>query len=105
MLRKISLAFGLSVLINPCVTLGQYTSGVEHVDNRGAAFLASPFFAAFDPAPQTPRPPIYRYPIPPPPGKCRWERQLLAPNGTPLLDQSGQPVREYITGPCGRPPY
>lgn len=105
MLRTLSLALGLTVLIGPCVALAQYTSGVEHVGERGTSFLASPFFAAFDPAPQTPRPPIYRYPVTPPPGRCRWERQLFAPNGAPLLDQSGRPVREYIIAPCQRPPY
>lgn len=35
-----------------------YTSGVEHVGEDTASFLASPFAAAFDPASQVPRPPM-----------------------------------------------
>jgi len=98
-------ALCLGILISPTLVHAHYTSGVEHLDERGAAFLASPFFAAFDPTRRTPPPMIYRYPVTPPQGKCRWERQLFAPNGMPLLDASGQPVREYIVAPCERPSY
>jgi len=105
MLRPFFVTLGLSILISPALVQAHYTSGVEHVDKRGAAFLASPFFAAFDPSQRTPSPLIYRYPITPPQGKCRWERQLIGPDGMPLRDTAGQPVREYIIAPCERPPY
>ena len=105
MTRIFFAALGLSMLISPSPVCAHYTSGVEHVDSRGAAFLASPFFAAFDPTRRTAPPLIYRYPVSPPQGKCRWERQLIGPNGMPLRDATGQPVREYIIAPCERPPY
>ena len=118
------------------ITVLAYTSGVEHVGedtasflaspfaaafdpapqavrppmhpyggDNAASFLASPFVAAFDPAPQVPRPPVYQYPVQPPPGMCRWERQVLDRSGRPVLDPAGRPLREYTIGPCWRPPY
>lgn len=85
---------------------GHYTSGVEHMGERTAAFLSSPFVAAFDPAPAVDNhwPPISLYPPPVPPGMCRWERQMLDSYGRPLLDQYGQPLREYTIAPCNAPP-
>jgi hypothetical protein len=91
----------------PAATVwGHYTSGVEHLGERTADFLASPFVAAFDPAPavETLWPPITLYPPPVPPGMCRWERQVLDSYGRPLLDQNGHPLREYTIGPCDVPP-
>lgn len=70
-----------------------------------ASFLSSSFVAAFDPAPQVPRPPVYQYPVQPPPGMCRWERQVLDRSGRPVIDPAGRPLREYTIGPCWRPPY
>jgi hypothetical protein len=62
------------------------------------------------PPPQTvvygaPQPAVYAYPPNVPPGMCRWERYVLDGYGRTLLDQRGQPVREYTTGPCQYPPY
>lgn len=105
MLKKTILVLTLAALPISLTAEAHYTSGVEHVDERAASFLSSPFMAAFDPAPQRPRPPIYSYPIEPPPGMCRWERQILDRYGRPVLDQYGQPMREYTIGPCWRPPY
>lgn len=62
-----------------------------------ADFLASPFAAAFDPMPATPRQPL-------PPGMCRWERYLLGPDGRVLLDAFGRPLKEVTVGPCLAPP-
>ena len=135
MILALHLAAVLAVPLAPTASLA-YTSGVEHIGEDGASFLASPFAAAFDPAPQVPRPPmhpqggdnaaaflaspfaaafdptprmarppVYGYPVQPPPGQCRWERQILDRYGRPVLDQHGQPLREYTVGPCWRPPY
>lgn len=134
MLKKIALA--ATVVLTAPIAVLAYTSGVEHVGEDTASFLASPFaaafdpaplaprppmrphaggntasflsspfVAAFDPAPRVPRPPVYQYPVEPPPGMCRWERQILDHYGRPLLDPSGRPLREYTIGPCWRPPY
>lgn len=105
MLHTFSLALGLVVLITPCSVLAQYTSGVEHVGERSVSFLASPFFAAFDPTTQRGQSVTTRSPTTPSPGMCRWERLILTPNGSPVLDQSGQPLREYMIAPCDRPPH
>lgn len=83
---------------------GQYTSGVEHVGERTASFLASPFMAAFDPAPVLYRPPLAPYPTDLPPGMCRWERFILDSSGRPLFDPNGNPRKEYTIGPCTHPP-
>jgi hypothetical protein len=77
---------------------GHYTSGVEHVGERTASFFASPFVAAFDPAPLAPYPPDL------PPGMCRWQRFILDSNGRPLFDPSGNPLKESTVGPCTKPP-
>ncbi len=69
-------------------------------DQTAASFLRSPFVAAFDPAPGIYQPPLYNYKTDVPPGMCRWERFVLDGYGRPLLDPSGQPVKEYALGPC-----
>jgi len=51
-----------------------------------------------------PPPAVYAYPPSVPPGMCRWERYVLDGYGRTLLDQRGQPVREYTVGPCQYPP-
>ena len=106
MLKKTLCALTLAALaILPLTAWARDTSGGAYADNRLSSFLASPFIAAFDPAPQRPRPPIYSSPIEPPPGMCRWERQILDRHGRPVFDRHGQPLREYTIGPCWRPPY
>jgi len=60
---------------------------------------------ALQPPPQqvvyaAPPPAVYAYPPSVPPGMCRWERYVLDGYGRTLLDQRGQPVREYTVGPC-----
>lgn len=49
-------------------------------------------------------PAVYTYAPSVPPGMCRWERYVLDGYGRTLLDQRGQPVREYSVGPCQYPP-
>jgi len=97
--------FGLAATvawISPA--LGHYSSGVEFVGERTASFLASPFVAAFDPAPLAPR--LQVDPSGPlPPGMCRWERFVLDSSGRPILDQYGRPLKEYAIGSCLAPPY
>ena len=51
------------------------------------------------------RPPVYTYAPVVPPGMCRWERSVLDRSGRTLVDQYGQPVREYTVGSCHYPPY
>jgi len=51
-----------------------------------------------------PRGRIYSYPPQVPPGMCRWERYILDNNGRLVLDQYGQPVKEYTLGSCEYPP-
>jgi len=82
----------------------QYSSGVEHVGERTASFLASPFVAAFDPAPLTPRFSTSASVPAVPPGMCRWERTVLDNSGRPVLDHFGRPVKEYAIGSCLTPP-
>ena len=48
---------------------------------------------------------VYNYPPAVPPGMCRWERFVLDGYGQPLLDQYGEPIREYTIGSCQAPPY
>ena len=64
---------------------------------------------ALQPPPQqvvygAPPPAVYGYAPSVPPGMCRWERYVLDGYGRTLLDQRGQPVREYTVGPCQYPP-
>lgn len=47
---------------------------------------------------------IYTYPPSVPPGMCRWERYVLDNYGRMILDQYGQPVKEYTLGSCQYPP-
>lgn len=47
---------------------------------------------------------IYTYPPYVPPGMCRWERYVLDGNGRFVLDQYGQPIKEYTLGSCQFPP-
>jgi len=107
--KKTTIAFtlGIMVLLLWCSTaLPHYSSGVEGVGERTASFLASPFIAAFDPAPLTYRPPVYLDASPVPPGKCRWERSVLDSSGRPVHDQYAKPLKEYMIGPCHQqPPY
>lgn len=50
--------------------------------------------------------PVQTYSYPPyvPPGLCRWERYIIDPNGRFVLDQYGQPIKEYTIGSCQYPP-
>lgn len=105
MLKQLKQALAMVALTLPLALPASADRGTERVGDQTASFLASPFMAAFDPAPQRPRPPIYSYPIEPPPGMCRWERQILDRSGRPVLDRDGQPMREYTIGPCWRPPF
>ena len=64
----------------------------------------------YAPPPQTvvyAQPPaaVYNYPPTIPPGTCRWERYVLDGYGRTVLDQNGQPVKEYTLGSCQSPPY
>lgn len=81
-----------------------YSSGVEHMDERTSSFLASPFVAAFDPAPAVPRFATSAIAPAVPPGMCRWERTVLDNSGRPVLDRYGRPVKEYAIGSCLTPP-
>ena len=51
-----------------------------------------------------PQTPIYAYPPEVPPGMCRWERYILDDYGRVILDQYGQPVKQYTLGSCQYPP-
>ena len=102
----LGLAFSVMVMSSsPSTALSQYTSGIEPVGWRTASFLASPFVAAFDPAPLAYPPPVYVSLPLPPPGLCRWELSVLDNNGRPVLDRSGKPLKEYAIGSCRQPPY
>lgn len=48
--------------------------------------------------------PIYSYPPYVPPGMCRWERYILDNQGRFVLDQYGQPIKQYTLGSCQYPP-
>lgn len=94
----------MTALVLPSTAWCHYGSGVEYVGERPASFLASPFVAAFDPAPLVPR--LQAGPFMPamPPGMCRWERTVLDSNGRPVLDRYGRPLKEYAIGSCLYPP-
>jgi hypothetical protein len=47
---------------------------------------------------------IYNYPPYVPPGMCRWERYVRDGYGRFVLDQYGQPIKEYTIGSCQFPP-
>lgn len=47
---------------------------------------------------------VYSYPPNVPPGMCRWERYILDGYGRFVLDQYGQPIKEYTLGSCQYPP-
>ncbi|MHB8789147.1 MAG: hypothetical protein ACYDBT_04640 [Desulfobulbaceae bacterium] len=53
---------------------------------------------------QPQQPQVYTFPPYVPPGMCRWERYILDGNGRYILDQYGQPVKEYTLGSCQFPP-
>lgn len=88
--------------------------GYHHNDallwGLGGLVLGTTLVAAtYQPPPRVvygaPLPPVYAYaPTNLPPGMCRWERYVLDGYGRTLLDQRGQPVREYTVGSCQYPP-
>lgn len=101
----VACTFSLMIaLMLPSTASCHYSSGVEQVGERTSSFLASPFVAAFDPAPLVPR--LQAGPFMPevPPGMCRWERTVLDSNGRPVLDRYGRPLTEYTIGSCLYPP-
>ncbi|MHB8809629.1 MAG: hypothetical protein ACYC9M_06410 [Desulfobulbaceae bacterium] len=51
-----------------------------------------------------PQPQVYTYPPYVPPGMCRWERYMRDRQGRFVLDQYGQPIKEYTLGSCQYPP-
>ena len=101
-----AIMFSMVVMsLPPSTALSYSASGVELVGERTAAFLASPFAAAFDPAPLAYPPPLHAYARQPSSGMCRWERFVLDNNGKPVLDQDGKPLKEYVIGSCQYPAY
>lgn len=76
----------------------------------GGALVAAatqPVVYAAPPPPAVYAPPpaaVYSYPPEVPPGMCRWERYVLDSYGRTMLDQNGQPIREYTLGSCQSPP-
>ena len=78
----------------------------------GGILLGTAILAAILPPPPPPRPvvymqpptPVYTYPPEVPPGMCRWERYVLDSYGRAVVDQYGQPVKEYMIGSCQYPP-
>lgn len=104
---KTLVGMGAMLLVAVTVPSGALAgSGGQSVGSNLGEFLASPFVAAFDPAPVEPR---LRFdsatsaPVPPP-GLCRWERTVLDGFGRPILDRYGRPVKEYAIGSCVAPP-
>lgn len=51
-----------------------------------------------------PQPQIFNYPPYVPPGMCRWERYIRDSQGRFILDQYGQPIKQYTLGSCQAPP-
>ena len=47
---------------------------------------------------------VYDYPPQVPSGMCRWERYVRDGYGRFVLDQFGQPIKEYTIGSCQFPP-
>lgn len=78
----------------------------------GGILLGTLFLATMvqQPAPepqvyyQQPQTQIYTYPPYVPPGMCRWERYIRDSQGRFILDQYGQPVKQYTLGSCQYPP-
>jgi hypothetical protein len=94
----------MALCFSATLCLAHSSSGIEPVGKRTASFLASPFVAAFDPAPLAYPPPVVMFPPQPPPGMCRWERNVLDDDGRIILDQFGIPLKEYAIGSCRYPP-
>ena len=105
--RTTFVGMGAVLLLAVAASSGAQTGGVEYpVRSNLGEFLASPFVAAFDPAPIEPRlrfDPVDSVPVVPP-GLCRWERTVLDGFGRPILDRFGRPVKEYAIGSCVAPP-
>jgi hypothetical protein len=70
----------------------------------GTLFLATMLQPPSPPVYYQPPTQIYTYPPYVPPGMCRWERYILDSNGRFVLDQYGQPIKEYTIGSCQFPP-
>lgn len=94
---------------------GHYEHGYHDDDAWlwfGGILLGTLFLATMlqQPAPepqgyyQQQQPQVYSYPPYVPPGLCRWERYIKDINGMFILDQYGQPVKEYTIGSCQYPP-
>jgi len=58
-----------------------------------------------EPPPPAYQPPAYGYDPQAPAENCRWERYALDGYGRVMMDGYGRPVKEYMVGPCGQPPY
>lgn len=107
MSKRATIVFLFSVIafsLSPSTAVSSYTRGADQMGERLASFLASPFVAAFDPAPLVSRPLGYLDESQVPPGMCRWERYVLDRNGKPVLDQYGKPQKEYAISSCLYPP-
>ncbi|MBU0908918.1 MAG: hypothetical protein KKA54_15285 [Proteobacteria bacterium] len=130
MLKKTAFVFALSVMMIPMYpSVGMcwhhpasnyHHSHGYHGDDAlwwglGALLLGTFIVTASQPPPPPPpappvvyvQPPTQVYTSPPyvPPGMCRWERFRLDGYGRMVLDQYGQPVKEYTIGSCQYPPY
>ena len=94
-----------------------YDRGYYHHDDDALLWVGGILLGALvlgavlqQPAPEPERyiqpqqPQVYTYPPYVPPGMCRWERYILDGNGRFILDQYGQPVKEYTLGSCQFPP-
>jgi hypothetical protein len=95
---------------------GHYDHGYHYDDDAwlwfGGILLGTLFLTALfqQPAPepqiyyQQQPTQVYSYPPYVPPGLCRWERYVKDMYGRFVLDQYGQPVKEYTIGSCQYPP-